>query len=133
MMVLGSFNILEKGYDVLSYVEDPKKFLVRSLATLSTESPQRFLPTIQKYVNQVNQSVLWIFGHTFYRISSEVFANHPKICKPSEPKCSSSVLYNSQGQYYIGTASRIHLVHFCVGLVYELKYGTTSKILPVHL
>ncbi|WVZ80021.1 hypothetical protein U9M48_027539 [Paspalum notatum var. saurae] len=44
-----------RGYDLLSYVEDPKKFLVTSLATLSAESPGRFLPIIQKYVNQVNQ------------------------------------------------------------------------------
>ncbi|KAG2546368.1 hypothetical protein PVAP13_9KG029257 [Panicum virgatum] len=44
--------------DLLKEVNDPKQFLVTSLATLSAQSPGRFGPVIEQHVDPANKSVL---------------------------------------------------------------------------
>ncbi|KAF8733712.1 hypothetical protein HU200_014558 [Digitaria exilis] len=44
--------------DLLKEVNDPKQFLVTSLATLSAQSPGRFGPIIEQHVDPANKSVL---------------------------------------------------------------------------
>ncbi|WVZ60262.1 hypothetical protein U9M48_010309 [Paspalum notatum var. saurae] len=47
--------------DLLKEVNDPKQFLVTSLATLSAQFPGRFGPVIEQYVDPANKSVLLQF------------------------------------------------------------------------
>jgi exportin-2 (importin alpha re-exporter) len=52
--------------DLLKEVNDPKQFLVTSLATLSAQSPGRFGPVIEQHVDPANKSVLLQLCAAYY-------------------------------------------------------------------